>query len=83
MGTETPSTISLEQKVLATATGIFAGLGTLWLINDIPDVVTKTANPYATIKDAVFNIGVPTLAYMSAATSLYLAKLFHQESELI
>ena len=76
MESEKLSNLSLEQKILATATGIFAGLGTLWLIYDVPDVITKQANPYGTIKDAVFNIGVPTLAYVSAAASLYLTKLF-------
>lgn len=82
MEEEKVSNLSLEQKVLAAATGIFAGLGTLWLCSDLPDVVTKTANPYESVKDAVFNIGVPTLAYVSAAASLYLTKLFHQESQL-
>jgi len=68
--------VNLEQKVLAAATGIFAGLGALWLINDIADAIIGNSNPYETVKDTVFNVGVPTLAYVSAATSLYLTKLF-------
>ena len=74
------STLSLEQKVLAAATGVFAGLGTLWLINDVPDALVGTSNPYSTIKDTIFNVGVPTLAYVSAAASLYLTKVFGYNS---
>ena len=77
---EQKSTLSLDQKVLATATGVFAGLGTLWLINDIPDALVGTSNPYETIKETIFNIGVPTLAYASAVASLYLTKLFDYNS---
>ena len=80
MEQETDPGLSLEQKVLATATSLFAGCGTMWLINDIPDVVTGSSNPYETVKDTIFNIGVSALAYISAAVSLYLTKLFPQEN---
>ena len=73
---EQKPSLSLEQKILASATGIFAGMGTLWLANDIPDALFGTYNPYGSIKEAIFNVGVPTLAYASAAASLYLTKFF-------
>ena len=67
--------LSLDQKVLTFGAGVFAGLGTLWLMNDIPDAIYGN-NPYETVKDAIFNIGIPTISYITAAASLYLTKIF-------
>ncbi len=72
--------LSLDQKLLAVGTGIFAGLGTLWLINDLPDAIVGTRNPYQTVKETMFNLGVPTFAYVSATASFYLLRLFPNEN---
>ena len=60
---EQKSDLTLEERVLAFGSGGLASLGTLWLMGD---------NNYGTLKEAVFNIGVPTLAYIGATASLYL-----------
>jgi hypothetical protein len=78
MEQEKVSNLSLEQKVLAAATGIFAGFGTLWSIDYIPDVMRQGS---ANLRDTVFNVGVLALAYVSAAASLYLVKRFPDKSD--
>ena len=70
------SNISLEQKIFSAGADYLIGLGTLWLAYDIPDIFIGAEHPYETLKGAIFNIGVPTLAYLSATYLLYLTNVF-------